>query len=80
MSDKEILEKAIQKAIDGGWSFSRVDMLDVPKELAEWALNSPEHLSILLSNDAFAKALWGDTSMSVDQRITELLKKKIGEI
>jgi len=48
MSDKEILEKAIQKAIDNSWAWKDID----------WdADNRPYEL---IYNHEFAKALWGE--------------------
>jgi hypothetical protein len=52
VKNKEILEKAIQKAIDGGWNMGMVD----------W----PRYLSVggnpkeLIFQHDFAKALWGE--------------------
>lgn len=48
MSDKEILEKAIQKAIDGGWVISNAALLG---EIAS--------TRDILFNHEFAKALFG---------------------
>lgn len=64
MTHKEILEKAIQKAIDGGW---RGDLLGIvvrtdgagtvrlenPHTEEEWSVEE------IIYNHAFAKALWG---------------------
>ena len=47
MTNKEILEKAIQKAIDGGWD-SKTD----------WDVDNCPYG--LIFNHNFAKALWGD--------------------
>ena len=71
MSDKEILEKAIQKAIDGGWltvwcgtmAGWRVEINQVTKKLfivssllgQEVAIVKPEEV---IFNHDFAKALW----------------------
>lgn len=62
-TDEQILTKAIEKALAGGWKFRRVDMLNAPVELAEWALNplEPRYPSLIFNHD-FAKALWGEDS------------------
>ena len=67
MNDKEILEKAIQKAIDGGWDTTHFDTLKTsykhPDEsefhdlLGAWHNISP--LDVIFNHD-FAKALWGE--------------------
>ena len=69
---KEILEKAIQKAIDGGFEGYWKDRYERCKELSEMEFlivgniyeegHSPEEL--LFSKD-FAKALWGEESYSL---------------
>jgi hypothetical protein len=68
MSDnKAILEKAIQKAIDGGWdtthfhttkgSYKHPDESEFHDILGDWHKISP--LDIIFNHD-FAKALWGE--------------------
>lgn len=82
MTSEEILTKAIQRAIDNGWKFNRVDMIDVPKELAEWAYNyhHPRYMQLIYQHD-FAKALWGNmppgywNSMKIGEEKGELTIK-----
>ncbi len=68
MSNQEILEKVIQKAIDGGWSTTHFNTLkgDSYKHPDEsefhdltgsWHSISPADI---IFNHDFAKALWGD--------------------
>jgi len=75
MTDKEILEKAIQKAIDGGWAGAYPNQSDV-SHLVLWAeLNNWKVIKVLFSsivgettkdvssviyNHQFTKALWGE--------------------
>ena len=72
---KPILECAIKKAVNSGLRLDRVDMLDTPKEVAEWALNPfYPHWPSLLFSHAFAKALWGeDKTYPGGQEKSELL-------
>jgi len=55
MSDKEILEKTIQKAIDGGYN-------QIPYSVTEHAdfLIESKALPLIIYRHDFAKALWGD--------------------
>ena len=55
MNDKEILEKVLQKAIDGGYNH-------IPYSVTEHAdfLIETKVLPILIFNHDFAKALWGE--------------------
>lgn len=74
MTDKEILEKAIQKAIDGGWQTDQVGWKTKPDSYSSIVLNSlldyddindeyeeirQDQLFGLIFNHDFAKALWG---------------------
>lgn len=52
MTDKEVLKKAIQKAIDGGWERT------YPEEAIP-SLNYEEVFGIIYDHE-FAKALWGE--------------------
>ena len=68
LSDKEILEKAIQKAIDGGW---RGDILDIKVEAQDdglvrlyWDNTEWSVLDIIFNHD-FAKALWGEKLLDI---------------
>lgn len=56
VSNQEILEKAIQKAIDGGF-----EPIGNPKEIAEECLTKLGgwQTNQLIFNHGFAKALWG---------------------
>jgi hypothetical protein len=76
MSDQEILEKAIQKAIDGGWTVGRqikfeksmgwVQVGDGPEEPEVTENGVTARMTQLLGetdilyDKGFAKALWGD--------------------
>ena len=68
MSDKEILEKAIQKAIDGGfqWIGNFVELSNdiisgEPKMIFNLNGNTYDvGLSYFIYNPIFAKALWGE--------------------
>jgi len=63
MSNKEILEKAIAKAIAGGW---RGDMLGIEVEEQDNGIvrvywdNTEWSVLDIVFNHEFAKALWGD--------------------
>jgi len=63
VSDKNILEKAIQKAIDGGWDSegwdARALTIDCLSTLGGW------HTSQIIFNHDFAKALWGDEGTTI---------------
>ena len=81
MPKKEILEKAIQKAIDGGWDcfgfkhyivdqtgkFVVFDnfLVDQEETWRETVGITRLTMDIIFNHD-FAKALWGDDQMSVD--------------
>lgn len=67
MTDKDILEKAIQKAIDGGWT--KQGLTDEGKMhftengiVVDWLRGGRDFTSIetIIFNHDFAKALWGD--------------------
>lgn len=71
MSQPEILEKAIQKAIDGGWSvaslntksdFSFMPSIHTHRVEAFEMEHAPTVNDVIFSHD-FAKALWGDTPL-----------------
>lgn len=69
MIDQEILEKAIQKAIDGGWNATIVTREDGHVNLSFgdnhqaffWDGNL-NHFDIIFSRE-FAKALWGENQI-----------------
>lgn len=74
MSNQEILEKAIQKAIDGGWEtnhfvtlkggYKHPDESEFLDILGNWHGISP--LDVIFNHD-FAKALWGEHEVSHDK-------------
>lgn len=80
MTNKEILEKAVQKAIDGGWiPFNNDFQARQPIEsLMEFLLENEEietktgyrEYSTFIFNHEFAKALWGDTPLNFDNNNT----------
>lgn len=71
MTNQQILEKVLQKAIDGGWiTFATYNVTD---GLGAWATVKPEEgkewqskiiywqpLESIIFNHDFAKALWGE--------------------
>lgn len=72
MSDREILERAISKAIDGGWK--PLVTYKVIDDFGAWATIIPENgkdwqariiywqpLESIIYNHEFAKALWGES-------------------
>ncbi len=59
MSDKEILEKAIQKAIDGGWKQPEVPVVFIVGDSDGNNDITREAYWLIYSHD-FAKALWGE--------------------
>lgn len=76
LTDQEILEKAIQKAIDGGWSFyagvfdgithdAVTGEFQVRFEMDKGLASYPNLIQILYSHD-FAKALWGEEMILMD--------------
>lgn len=80
MSNQEILEKAINNAIDGGW-----------KGLANFEDNIAEYIDLLIStntegalilNHDFAKALWGEEIilMSAPTELTDGVVTKRGSV
>ena len=69
MSDQEILEKAIQKAIDGGWKGEKPHYDDI---MDQWCVSDgdggyvvPSIIELIFSHD-FAKALWGTDDDYID--------------
>lgn len=57
MTKQQILEKVIQKAIDGGWKYPN-QFSGIPESYANWLL--PDRYPQLIFNPDFAKALWGE--------------------
>lgn len=81
MTNQEILEKAIQKAIESGWNIFVT--YNVTDGLGAWATVNPEEgkewqskiiywqpLESIIFNHDFAKALWGESvlPMSIDPK------------
>lgn len=65
MTNQEILEKAIQKAIDGGWNLSSLDPeLKYIKEYCNFLVEQGGYMALLTRHD-FAKALWGEEDAAV---------------
>lgn len=69
MTNQQILEKAIQKAIDGGWKDGQaigVYTLEKNKR-GTYGLRSVSdgwiNVEAVIFNHDFAKALWGETTM-----------------
>lgn len=68
MNDKKILEKAIKKAIDGGWSVASLNNHDTysfmpeptERKVIAYALHTVPTLSDIIFSHNFAKALWGE--------------------
>lgn len=62
MNDKEILEKAIKKAIEGGWKPNMKFVFQTAPRHDAYEPNSftLELPQSLIFNPQFAKALWGD--------------------
>lgn len=62
MSNQEILEKAIQKAIDGGWKkpygWDDLEWNGSSWHTFEWGID----LNTVIFSQAFSKALWGQVS------------------
>jgi hypothetical protein len=70
VTNQQILEKAIQKAIDGGWSYGRITDLAVIIHNGKVSFiprnDVPSIEKIIYSHD-FAKALWGEEPMRAYQ-------------
>ncbi len=70
MTNQEILEKAIQKAIDGGWN--EYGNMSGNPNAADYLLSyeeAPDTYTWLFSHD-FAKALWGDGGKWITRHFT----------
>ena len=63
MTNKEILEKAIQKAIDGGYNLDKFFVQDASRIICSY---SDLHICLcyeqIIYQHSFAKALWGETT------------------
>jgi hypothetical protein len=64
MNNREILEKAVRKAIDGGWQQGIVWMDALMSHPDKF--NNHETYSGLIFNHDFAKALWGKKNAGID--------------
>ena len=68
MTDKEILQKAIEKAEGNGFDlikYTGVKIENVSKELIAGAfIRNKEHYNLIFSHD-FAKAFWGNEAMEI---------------
>jgi len=58
VSNKEILEKAIQKAIDGGWNPDQTGFKTVKEVWSWYDLDRRGMKAMLIYSKSFAKALW----------------------
>lgn len=86
MTHQEILEKAINKAIDNGWKKSGLEngftMTKTYKGLVVWQKMSSGYFDartqsdIVFSHD-FAKALWGETSDTLTVQNNSLNVKQV---
>jgi len=68
MTDKEILQKAIEIAIDNGYDWSEDSLLDPKYEVREGRIHGKITSCIVLANDIifshdFAKAFWKDEQL-----------------
>ena len=64
MSSQDILEKAIQKAIDGGWGFGNYfknnGKFEWDGDRLVCDADFSEHYKFAIFNQDFCKALWGE--------------------
>lgn len=62
MSDQEILEKAVSRAIDAGWEYDELTTGSA-KDKGRYVLklSKPSQIRGLIFNHDFAKALWGES-------------------
>lgn len=64
MTGQQILTKAIQKAIEGGWDDEMANELELSNYVSSY-VHGDRSINDLIFNHQFAKALWGDTQKSV---------------
>lgn len=57
MTNQQILTKAIQKAIDGGWETKLAEKV---KDGYQWRSKIISQPELFIFNHGFAKALWGE--------------------
>jgi len=80
-SNKEILEQAIQKAIDGGWNGNYYHALTIADTFPEGSMTKQ-----VIFNHDFAKALWGyhgvnkDNGLVVEEDISNPLLPADGHV
>ena len=71
MTDKEVLEKAITKAIDSGWyPYNDTDHIPTPEHILDWFevndnYGHADFYKLFIFSHDFAKALWGDDKIGV---------------
>lgn len=67
MTDQQILEKAIQKAIDRGWKplWPYTEKPYKGDKFNEWFVGDGTSVRAFIFNHDFAKALWGDNPITV---------------
>lgn len=78
MSNNEILERAISKAIDGGWKIIKrptyVLYVKFGKPTADLINERPEWLHEVIFSHDFAKALWGEEPNDITNGDDDLFK------
>lgn len=68
MTHQQILTKAIQKAIDGGWYHEYISDLNwSSRDLSGWLLDLGNYPSVIFNHD-FAKALFGEEEPAMGYR------------
>ena len=77
MTHEQILERAIQKAVDGGWSDVLLDSWEWnpwTKKLVEETYEQFDSRPVyaFIFNHDFAKALWGEADKFTDKELQEL--------
>jgi hypothetical protein len=86
MANHEILEKAIQKAIDGGWktpwlSTIHVSNLQIDDDCkVYWNFNEYVAAEEIIFNHDFAKALWPDPMIITEDQYEKLSNGKIVKV
>lgn len=96
MDNKQILEKTISKAVDGGWVFQDIkDLVNFKIKTPINDLGYPWYLFRALNNDGqevesniehvifnhdFAKAIWGEAHIPPIALKSIVIEKKVGDI
>ncbi len=82
MTNKEILEKAIQKAIDGGWKVTN-PTIDTPEKIMDWYAYPDsfreDYCNRFIFNHDFAKALWGEEQTKYTYLIDKPLEHPVSK-